>query len=94
LGQFSIDVDLFGLHARSIVKHYRNHYSTATRNGNKSEATRLSDIMATVVLETERVGRDAGRIAEEIISTLQSSWSSGDSHVEIEADFLPGLAIS
>ncbi len=50
--------------------------------------------MATVVLETERVGRDAGRIAEEIISTLQSSWSSGDSHVEIEADFLPGLAIS
>ncbi len=70
LGQYSVEVELLGLHARSVVA----IVTTVTPPPPKPPATpaapQLKRYHGTVILDTGRVGRDAGRIAEEIISHL------------------------
>ncbi len=70
-GSYSIDVDLEGLHARSIVS-----ISDSAPEIQPSPlrptppAPRLKRFHGTVTLDPDRVGRDAGRIAEEVITHL------------------------
>jgi hypothetical protein len=69
-GSFSVDVDLHGLHARCIVSIVETAQPPRPEPKSAPEAPRLKRFHGTVVLDAERVGRDAGRIAEEIISHL------------------------
>ncbi len=69
-GSFSVDVDLNGIHARCVVSIAKNVQPPRPEPKPAPEAPRLKRFHGTVVLDTERVGRDAGRIAEEIISHL------------------------
>ncbi len=69
-GQFTVDVEIFGLHTRSIVSIHNSARPLIPEKPLVNETPRPKRFHGTVVLNTERVGRDAGRIAEEIISHL------------------------
>lgn len=98
-GQFAVDVDLEGLHARAIVL-----ISEAARPVQYDQTEKrippivpplpqLRRFHGTVVLDTERVGRDAGRIAEEIISHLAvQPGARVRITLEIDADLPAGAA--
>ena len=90
-GQFSVDVELNGLHARSIILVAATVTPPPLETTPTQVAPRLQRFHGTVVLDTARVGRDAGRIAEEVISHLAVQPGS---HVtvtlEIEAELPSG----
>ncbi|HUZ18905.1 MAG TPA: DUF499 domain-containing protein, partial [Spirochaetia bacterium] len=92
-GQFSIDVELEGLQGRSVIVIAENAPPPPPEPPKEPEAPRLKRFHGTVILDTERVGRDAGRIAEEIISHLSVQ---PDAHVtvtlEIEAELPEGAS--
>jgi hypothetical protein len=69
-GQFSVDVELLGLHARAVVVITKAVVTPPRVEPPTPPAPRLKRFHGTVVLEADRVGRDAGRIAEELISHL------------------------
>jgi len=90
-GQFSVDVELNGLHARSIVIITETVTPPPPETPPTPAAPRLQRFHGTVVLDTERVGRDAGRIAEEIISHLAvQPGASVIVTLEIEAELPSG----
>ena len=91
LGQFSVDAELNGLHARSIVVIAETVTPPPPEAPPIHVAPRLQRFHGTVVLDTERVGRDAGRIAEEIISHLAvQPGASVTVTLEIEAELPSG----
>jgi predicted AAA+ superfamily ATPase len=92
-GQFSIDVELQGLHARSIVIISKTAEPRPPQAPPAPPVPRLKRFHGTVVLDTERVGRDAGRIAEEIISHLAvEAGSRVTVTLEIDAELPEGAA--
>jgi hypothetical protein len=94
-GQFSIDVELQGLHARSIVVISKTAGPRPPVEPTAPPLQRLKRFHGTVVLDTERVGRDAGRIAEEIISHLAVEPGSRVAiTLEIDAELPEGAADS
>ncbi|MFZ2781356.1 MAG: Swt1 family HEPN domain-containing protein [Rectinemataceae bacterium] len=91
LGQFVVDVELYGLHARSIVSIVETGTQPRPATQPAPDAPRLKRFHGTVVLDTERVGRDAGRIAEEIISHLAvQTGAQIKVTLEIEAELPSG----
>ncbi|HUW40193.1 MAG TPA: Swt1 family HEPN domain-containing protein [Rectinemataceae bacterium] len=93
LGQFSIDVELQGLHARSIVVVTMEAEPRPPERPPEPRVPRLKRFHGTVSLDTERVGRDAGRIAEEIISHLAVQPGAKVSvTLEIDAELPEGAA--
>ncbi len=70
-GIYSIDVELEGLHARAIVSISDSAPETQPLSPPSAPPPpRLKRFHGTVTLNPERVGRDAGRIAEEVITHL------------------------
>ena len=91
LGQFTIDVELQGLHARSIVVVSDTAEPRLPVVPAAPPVQKLKRFHGTVVLDAERVGRDAGRIAEEIISHLAvEAGSRVTVTLEIEAELPAG----
>ena len=94
-GQFTVDVEIFGLHARSIVSIHDSARPPIPEKPLVPEPPRLKRYHGTVVLDTERVGRDAGRIAEEIISHLSiQAGAKVTVTLEIEAELPSGAGDS
>ncbi len=95
LGQYAVDVELFGLHARSIVSIQETVTPPRPENRIIAETPRLKRYHGTVALDPERVGRDAGRIAEEIISHLAvQAGARVTVTLEIEAELPSGAGDS
>ena len=90
-----MDVELYGLHARSIViiaEHAAPPVPPAPIN---PPAPRLKRFHGTVTLDPGRVGRDAGRITEEIISHLTvQPGAQVTVTLEIEAEMPSGAGDS
>ena len=69
-GNFTVNVELEGLHAQSNITISATAVPTPATPLVQPAQTKLKRFHGTVQLDPERVGRDAGRIAEEIISHL------------------------
>jgi len=70
-GTYEIDVELEGLHTRSIVSVSDSAPEIQLPPSRSTPPTpRLTRFHGTVTLDPDRVGRDAGRIAEEVITHL------------------------
>ncbi|HUX20759.1 MAG TPA: DUF499 domain-containing protein [Spirochaetia bacterium] len=92
-GSFAVDVELEGLHARSVVVLTETPPPPPPPPTKEPEKPTLKRFHGTVLLDTERVGRDAGRIAEEIISHLAvQPGAKVTVTLEIEAEIPDGAA--
>jgi len=95
LGQYAVDVELFGLHARAVVGILETAAPPRPDSPPPPAAPRLKRYHGTVILDSDRVGRDAGRIAEEIISHLVLQTGARVTvTLEIEAELPSGAGDS
>lgn len=95
IGEFSVEVELQGLHAKSVVVISKTAQPQEARQPDNPPKNLPKRFHGTVKLDPERVGRDAGRIAEEILSHLSvQSGATVSVTLEISAELPNGAGDS